>query len=52
MLGTKMGVPQLGPSKFKLFNHSSKTHETFRIGNSEGKIKYDRVWRYRNGPPN
>ena len=39
--GTKIGVPLLGLSKSKLFNHSSQTHEAFRTGKFKGKIKYD-----------
>ena len=33
-----MGVPQSGPSKFKLFKHSCWTHELFRVGKYEEKF--------------
>ena len=45
-----MGVsPQMGPPKFKLFYHSRYTHEIFRVGKYEEKIKFDLIWGYQNG---
>ena len=35
ILTANMGVCQFGPSKFKLFKHSSKTHETLQQVNVE-----------------
>ena len=44
----KMGVHRLSPTKFKLFNISSLTNETFRIDKYKGEMKYDRIWVYHN----
>ena len=51
------GSPKTGPPKLKFFNHSCNTHEIFRVGKYENKIKFDKVQRYQNegipqaGPP-
>ena len=31
------------------FNHLRWTHEIFRIGKYEGKLKFDRIWKFYNG---
>ena len=36
----------MGAPKFKLFNHSHKTDEIFRIDKYKLKIKYDKIWGY------
>ena len=43
------GPPQTGPKKFQLFNHTCETHEIFRFGKYEEKIKFDKIWVYQNG---
>ena len=37
-------LPQTRTPKFKLFNRLSLTHQIFRIGKYEGKIKFDKIW--------
>ena len=39
-----MGLP-----KIKLSNHTCLTHEMFRVGKYEEKIKFDKIWAYQNG---
>ena len=39
----------MGPPKIKLSNHTCYTHEIFRVGKYEVKIKFDKIWAYQNG---
>ena len=40
---------ETGPPKLKLFNRSLLTHEIFRVGKYNKKIKFDKIWGYQNG---
>ena len=42
------GPPLMGPPKIKLSNHTCYTHEIFRVGKYEEKIKFDKIWVYQN----
>ena len=42
---------ETGPPKLKLFNRSLLTHEIFRVGKYNKKIKFDKIWGYQNGDP-
>ena len=47
--GAKMEIPSNEDTKFKISNCLSYTHEIFRIGKYEGKIKFDKNFGYHNG---
>ena len=49
---TKLGShSEMGPTKFKLFNHSCYTHEILRVDEYRGKIKFDKIGNIKMGRP-